>query len=175
MITKFQFQMNPSKYESDDYRAPITHFTSTVSSGTYIRSLISDYGRALGSSAYMVKLIRHKQAEWDLAKNCFQIEDFENNDEAVWGPVLKKVLEKGNDVNVEEELKLLKEKWSQGHKDDKVDEPETGAAKRGVDEEPETGDAKRRKVEEPESEEGKKPESDPIEVKSDDKTVPTDV
>ncbi|GMG23896.1 unnamed protein product [Ambrosiozyma monospora] len=172
--------VDSSKYESDEYRAPIAHFTSTVSSGTYIRSLISDYGRALGSSAYMVKLIRHKQAEWDLAKNCFQIEDFESNDESVWGPVLKKVLEKGNEVNVEEELKTLKEKWNQEHKDEKSEEPDAGDAKRRKveepkSEEPDAGDAKRRKVEEPKTEEGKKSDSGSVEVKSEDKTCPADV
>ncbi|KAH3671577.1 hypothetical protein OGAPHI_000280 [Ogataea philodendri] len=91
----------------ENFKAPLLHFTSKVSSGTYIRSLISDIGRAVGSSSYMVKLVRHKQAEWDLKKNVFEIEDFENNDAKVWGTVLMKVFEKGGSVNVREEFDAL--------------------------------------------------------------------
>ncbi|KAG7838712.1 hypothetical protein KL943_000788 [Ogataea angusta] len=90
----------------DGFKAPLLHFTSKVSSGTYIRSLISDMGRAVGSSAYMVKLIRRNQAEWDLEKNVFDIEDFEQ-DAKIWGLVLAKVFKEGACVNVKEELAAL--------------------------------------------------------------------
>ena len=80
--------------ESLPEKLPMIHFISDVSSGTYIRSLISDIGRAIESSAYMVELIRTKQSEWELGKNVFKFEDFEK-DERIWGPVLKKVFEKG--------------------------------------------------------------------------------
>lgn len=92
-------------YENAEYRAPLLHFDSTVSSGTYIRSLLSDMGRAVGSSSYMVKLVRWKQAEWDLKKNVFEMEDFTDYGEEIWAPVLDKVLksEKGS-VNVREEM-----------------------------------------------------------------------
>lgn len=79
--------------ESLPEKLPMIHFISDVSSGTYIRSLISDIGRAMESSAYMVELIRTKQSEWELGKNVFKFEDFEK-DERIWGPVLKKVLKK---------------------------------------------------------------------------------
>jgi tRNA pseudouridine55 synthase len=91
-------------YENDEYRAPLLHFDATVSSGTYIRSLLSDIGRSVGSSSYMVKLVRWKQAEWDLKKNVFELEDFTKYGEEIWAPVLQKVLEKGKDVNVREEM-----------------------------------------------------------------------
>lgn len=42
--------------QGKDYRAPLLHFKTKVSSGTYIRSLISDIGKAMRSSCYMVKL-----------------------------------------------------------------------------------------------------------------------
>ncbi|KAI5957823.1 PUS4 [Candida theae] len=77
-------------------KLPLIHFVSDVSSGTYIRSLISDIGRALESSAYMVELIRVKQSEWQLGKNVFKMEDF-GKDEDVWGPILKKVLDQGGE------------------------------------------------------------------------------
>ncbi|RCK65038.1 tRNA pseudouridine synthase 4 [Candida viswanathii] len=82
--------------ESLPEKLPMIHFVSDVSSGTYIRSLISDIGRAMESSAYMVELIRTKQSEWQLDKNVFKLEDFDR-DEKVWGPVLRKVFDKGGD------------------------------------------------------------------------------
>lgn len=92
-------------YEDNEYRAPLLHFDATVSSGTYIRSLLSDIGRAVGSSAYMVKLVRWKQAEWDLNKNVFEMDDFLKYGEEIWAPVLEKVLKsKNGDVNVREEM-----------------------------------------------------------------------
>ncbi|ANZ77384.1 BA75_05196T0 [Komagataella pastoris] len=93
-------------------KAPLLHFTAKVSSGTYIRSLVSDFGKALSSSAYMVKLIRRKQGEWDLDSNCFTLKDFQENEE-IWGPVLKKVFEHGDEINVLEEMKRSREKFVQ--------------------------------------------------------------
>lgn len=85
-------------------KLPLIHFVSDVSSGTYIRSLISDIGRAMGSSAYMVELIRCKQSEWELGKNVFNMEDFEKS-EKIWGPVLRKVLENGGEnIDIAKEM-----------------------------------------------------------------------
>ncbi|OXT09952.1 hypothetical protein B9K06_26895, partial [Bacillus sp. OG2] len=75
------------------------HFDASVSSGTYIRSLLSDIGRCVGSSAYMVKLVRWRQAEWELEKNVFEIDDFIKYGEEIWAPVLETVLNsKSGDV-----------------------------------------------------------------------------
>ncbi|SCU80807.1 LAFA_0C01266g1_1 [Lachancea sp. 'fantastica'] len=99
--------------KGDEYRAPLLHFKAKVSSGTYIRSLISDIGKAMRSSSYMVKLIRCQQQDWALDKqNVFKMEDFTENDEAVWTEVLEKVLEKGSAVNVGEEMVKAQEKVS---------------------------------------------------------------
>lgn len=96
---------NKEIYENEGYRAPLFHFDSTVSSGTYIRSLLSDIARAVGSSSYMVKLVRWKQAEWELEKNAFEIEDFTNYTEEIWAPVLLKVLSsKDAEINVRDEM-----------------------------------------------------------------------
>lgn len=77
---------------------PVFHATALVSSGTYIRSLVSDIGRALGSAAFMAQLVRTQQGEWEMGKNVFKIEDFE--DESVWAPVLREVLEKEGKVDL---------------------------------------------------------------------------
>lgn len=106
-------------YEADDYRAPLLHFIAKVSSGTYIRSLISDFARTMGSSAYMVKLTRECQNDWVLGQNTFELSDFEDNDESVWGPVLKKVFEQGPEINIRQEIELAKKTASKG----KIEEP----------------------------------------------------
>lgn len=47
-------------------RPPIFELSMTVSSGTYVRSIIHDIGIALGSSAHVVKLTRTRQGEFTL-------------------------------------------------------------------------------------------------------------
>lgn len=44
--------------ELSDYSWPIVKFTCSVSSGTYIRSLVEDIGKKLGTGAYMSELRR---------------------------------------------------------------------------------------------------------------------
>lgn len=96
---------DPKAYEEDGYRAPLLHFDATVSSGTYIRSLLSDIGRCVGSSAYMVDLIRLKQGEWSLDKNVFEVDDFIKYKEVIWAPVLRKVLSsKDGNIDVRAEM-----------------------------------------------------------------------
>ncbi|CAI4051008.1 hypothetical protein SUVZ_14G0430 [Saccharomyces uvarum] len=93
------------KEKGDSYRAPKLHFKANVSSGTYIRSLVSDIGKAMRSSCYMVKLIRLQQQDWSLERNnVFQLADFTERDEKVWSRVLEKVLDEGASVDVIEEL-----------------------------------------------------------------------
>lgn len=89
---------------------PVFHATATVGSGTYIRSLISDLGRAVGSSAFMVELIRLKQSDWELGKNVFKLTDFTDRDLRIWGPVLKRVLDNGSEINVADEFTRVEEK-----------------------------------------------------------------
>jgi tRNA pseudouridine55 synthase len=49
-----------------DYTYPFVRFTTSVSSGTYIRSLVEDMGRTLGTGAYMSDLRRTTVGEFDL-------------------------------------------------------------------------------------------------------------
>lgn len=106
---------------------PMFRITADVSSGTYIRSLVNDIGRAMDSSAYMVDLVRSKQSDWELGVNTFKYSDFKDRDESVWGPVLRKVLEQGHRVRVERELQAAAEKV------DAKTEAETEAAKESED------------------------------------------
>ncbi|SCU84505.1 LAMI_0C07734g1_1 [Lachancea mirantina] len=87
------------------FDAPLLHFKARVSSGTYIRSLVSDIGKAMRSSSYMVKLIRCQQENWALEKNnVFSIQDFSDYEEEVWSSVLEKVMEEGSSIDVKMEL-----------------------------------------------------------------------
>ncbi len=49
------------------YEYPDVHVTAHVSSGTYIRSLVEDIGRALGTGAYMAALRRTRVGGFQLA------------------------------------------------------------------------------------------------------------
>jgi tRNA pseudouridine55 synthase len=51
-----------------DYQAPYLKIRTHVSSGTYIRSLAEDLGRALGCGAYTTELRRTKIADYDISK-----------------------------------------------------------------------------------------------------------
>ncbi|ORY61162.1 pseudouridine synthase [Leucosporidium creatinivorum] len=51
---------------SSSPRPPIFEISLTVSSGTYVRSIIHDIATALGSSAHVVKLTRTRQGEFTL-------------------------------------------------------------------------------------------------------------
>lgn len=113
--------VDPHKYEVPGYRAPLLRFASTVSSGTYVRSLLSDFARALGRSAYIVKLVRERQAEWQLGKNCFQPADFDLP-EGVWEPVLQKVLREGPEINVKLELEESRKKYEETAEKEAKDE-----------------------------------------------------
>jgi len=56
-------------YSNDfiNYEYPLVRFTSRVSSGTYIRSLVEDLGKLLGTGAYMSDLRRTSIADFMLS------------------------------------------------------------------------------------------------------------
>ena len=53
--------------EITGYHYPLVQFTADVSSGTYIRSLVEDIGRLLGTGAYMTALRRTRVGTYRLA------------------------------------------------------------------------------------------------------------
>lgn len=59
------------------YKYPLLKVEFEVSSGTYIRALARDLGRALGSVAYLSGLVRTKVGEYDL-KDAKSLEEIEN-------------------------------------------------------------------------------------------------
>lgn len=54
---------------------PLIHFSTSVSKGTYIRSLAHDFGKALKSGAYLHSLRRTQIGDYSVA-DALQIEDF---------------------------------------------------------------------------------------------------
>lgn len=51
----------------DRYEYPFAYFDTDVSSGTYIRSLVEDIGKELGTGAYMSDLRRTKVGKFDIS------------------------------------------------------------------------------------------------------------
>jgi tRNA pseudouridine55 synthase len=54
------------KNELTKYEYPYVHFTSEVGSGTYIRSLVEDLGKTLGTGAYMSGLRRTRVGQFTI-------------------------------------------------------------------------------------------------------------
>jgi len=66
-----QLEPRPVHIESNvltKYEYPYVYFTSHVSSGTYIRSLVEDIGKHLGTGAYMSALRRTRVGQFTLDK-----------------------------------------------------------------------------------------------------------
>ncbi len=62
-------------FEITGIQMPEVHFRITCSKGTYIRSIASDFGKALDSGAYLSKLRRTKSGDFDVS-NALSPEDF---------------------------------------------------------------------------------------------------
>lgn len=77
---------------SPAYTGRTVELTFSVSSGTYIRTLIHDIGAALGTGAYMTKLTRIQQGDWELGKNVLPLKVFDGED---WWPTLETTLTEG--------------------------------------------------------------------------------
>lgn len=87
-------------------KVPILTVDFTVSSGTYIRTLIHDLGLALNTTAHMVKLTRISQGPWILGKNVLDLDELELSLESSWWPKLKAYLDHGPDLDIEEVRKM---------------------------------------------------------------------
>lgn len=74
---KVKLEPRPARiYQLDlkSYDYPNVEFTTKVSSGTYIRSLVEDIGKKLGTGAYMSDLRRTQIGEFDI-KNALAVEN----------------------------------------------------------------------------------------------------
>lgn len=70
-----QLEARPAKIyhlELTDYAYPFANFTAEVGSGTYIRSLVEDMGRDLGTGAYMSDLRRSAVGPFKLEEACLE-------------------------------------------------------------------------------------------------------
>jgi tRNA pseudouridine55 synthase len=63
------------EFDVDDAEFPLIHFKIICSKGTYIRSLAHDFGRMLGSGAYLYKLIRTGIGDYSL-DNSWELDQF---------------------------------------------------------------------------------------------------
>ncbi len=71
-------QITIHSLEITDYNYPDVKFTTDVSSGTYVRTLVEDLGHALGTGAYTTALRRTKIGPHDLsdAQSLLKISEF---------------------------------------------------------------------------------------------------
>ncbi|KAK9239836.1 pseudouridine synthase [Lipomyces kononenkoae] len=74
---------------------PIVAFRATVSSGTYIRSLVHDIAIAMGARAHVVKLTRTRQGDWQVDKNTIAADDVEEKELSEWAPKAKFYMKNG--------------------------------------------------------------------------------
>jgi len=78
-----------------DGKPPIATFRMTVTSGFYVRSFIHDLGKALGTEAHMVKLVRTRQGDYELGgEGVVEWEELMEKGEEVWGPKVEGILNK---------------------------------------------------------------------------------
>ncbi len=71
-----------------DLHMPILKIKVTCSSGTYIRSLANDIGKALDSGAYLHSLIRTEIGKWELSK-AFEMDTIMNKLEAYQSQIIE--------------------------------------------------------------------------------------
>ncbi|MGD1842168.1 MAG: tRNA pseudouridine(55) synthase TruB [Thermonemataceae bacterium] len=68
-------QVTVSTFEITDNQFPTLHFRIVCSKGTYIRSLVRDFGEALGAGAYLASLCRTRIGSFTL-KQAYALPDF---------------------------------------------------------------------------------------------------
>ena len=71
-------EINISNIELLDFHDDLIKFKATVSKGTYIRSLIEDIAKRLGTVATMEELVRTKQGNYKL-EDSYTLEDIKND------------------------------------------------------------------------------------------------
>lgn len=64
-------------FEITGIEMPLVHFKVTCSKGTYIRSLVNDFGKELNNGAHLTSLIRTKIGNHSL-NDAWEIDDFAN-------------------------------------------------------------------------------------------------
>lgn len=97
-----EYTSTPNQDETKKY--PTLTLRFSVSSGTYIRSLIHDLAKAVGSTAHMTKLERIQQGPFCLDTNVFNLEDLVSRDlsDTDWVPLLETVIKNGPELSLED-------------------------------------------------------------------------
>lgn len=102
---------NDLEVPSDNKKYPTLKLRFSVSSGTYIRSLIHDLAKAVGSTAHMTKLVRVQQGPFELSKNVFEFNDIVKNlPDTEWVPLVEAMVSQGPNVTIDELKKSVAEK-----------------------------------------------------------------
>ena len=70
-------KINIHEFKISEINLPNISFMISCTKGTYIRSIVRDFGKALGCGAVLTKLRRTKIGEFDV-KDAFKIDDFVN-------------------------------------------------------------------------------------------------
>lgn len=80
-----------------DKKYPTLTFRFSVSSGTYIRSLIHDLAKSVGTTAHMTKLVRIQQGPFHLGKNVFDLDEIVETPQgdSDWVPLVESAIQKG--------------------------------------------------------------------------------
>ena len=88
--------------DEENKKYPTLKFRFSVSSGTYIRSLIHDLAKAVGSTAHMTKLVRVQQGPFELEKNVFDLEDITKNlPDSEWVPLVEAMIAHGPETTID--------------------------------------------------------------------------
>lgn len=103
-----EIKPEPSEQSDSQSPPPAVKLTMTVTSGFYVRSLAHDLGKALGSCGLMTALVRSRQGNYTLEED--QVLEYKDLDagEEVWGPKVKRFLEKWERTRVLEKRKQNK-------------------------------------------------------------------
>lgn len=111
VTTEITEQQEETKQDSEENskKYPTLTLRFSVSSGTYIRSLIHDLAKAVGSTAHMTKLVRIQQGPFKLGFNAFDVDSITKADDAQWVPLVKLAIAEGPDHSIAELQKKLKE------------------------------------------------------------------
>lgn len=95
-----EFQKTPEVHlePPTDQEYPIINLRMTVSSGTYVRSIVHDLAIAMGTKAYVRHLTRVTQGEWKMGKNVISAEEIAQNPVEVWSEKARFYMSKGPDA-----------------------------------------------------------------------------
>lgn len=109
--------------EDASKKYPTLKLRFSVSSGTYIRSLIHDLAKAVGSTGHMTKLVRVQQGPYNLGVNVFDLDEIVKGEDTDWVPLVESVIAKGPSVSLTEARTQLAESLAQAKKDESKDTP----------------------------------------------------